>query len=244
MTYPNFKLQLIKNIHINYDDELRIFLVSILREISYLKNVAEEVLIHLSMSMVAFNADKDSFLYNPNDMNSNKTPTHLTIIYEGKLQITTNIEKTDLAIDYIGRGCILNAHNFLSSRPLGVSVKCITAVTHYYLPYDIMKQLSSVYPELKAGLNIAQKQAISDKMQDINVLDYQETNFNIADKIPAQLDLTEAEIKKVPVLRLQMKNAVMHYLLQRKKLNQQNSLIKILELAAKEVHRKKVLKMK
>lgn len=198
VTYPNFKKQLIKNIFINYDDELRIFLVQILRQISYLKNISEEILIHLSMSMVAFNSDKDSFLYDANSSSNARTPTHLVVIYEGKLQITTDIEKTDIAIDYIGRGCILNAHNFLASRASGVSIKCITAVTYYYLSYDVIKQLALVYPELKTGLNTAQKTAVYEKMWDINVLDYQETNFNIADKIPAQLDLTEAEIKKVP----------------------------------------------
>ena len=69
VTYPSFKTQLIKNMYINYDDELRIFLVSILREVSYLKNINGETLMHLAMSMIAQNSDKDSFLYNANDTN-------------------------------------------------------------------------------------------------------------------------------------------------------------------------------
>ena len=40
------------------------------------------------------------------------------------------------------------------------------------MPYDNMLKLSTIYPELKAGLNGAQKQAVFDKMCDINVLDY------------------------------------------------------------------------
>ena len=96
----------------------------------------------------------------------------MVIIYSGKLQITTNIDQNDFAIDYVDRGCILNAHNFLASRNSGVSIKCITAVTYYYMPYENMLKLSTIYPELKAGLNGAQKQAVFDKMCDINVLDY------------------------------------------------------------------------
>ncbi len=66
-SHPVYKQFLIKNIMCNYDDELRIFLVQVLNQITYFKNLPEEVLIHLSMSMVAYSADKDSLLYNCKD---------------------------------------------------------------------------------------------------------------------------------------------------------------------------------
>lgn len=49
----------------NYDDELRIFLVSCLKQIDYLSSLPEDILIHLSMSMVAMTADKNALLINP-----------------------------------------------------------------------------------------------------------------------------------------------------------------------------------
>ena len=44
---------LVKNILANYDDELRIFLTSCLKEISYLNQLSEEIIVHISMNMIA-----------------------------------------------------------------------------------------------------------------------------------------------------------------------------------------------
>ena len=38
----------------NYDDELRVFLVSCLRKIDYLEKISEEILVHIAMHMVAY----------------------------------------------------------------------------------------------------------------------------------------------------------------------------------------------
>lgn len=46
----------------NYDDEIRIFLVSCLRKISYLKNTREDILTHIAINMVADTADRGSDL--------------------------------------------------------------------------------------------------------------------------------------------------------------------------------------
>ncbi len=108
------------------------------------------------MSMVAYNADKDSLLYNCRDRHQDSKTTSMVIIYEGKLVLQQYLDKNvEIAIDYIDRGCILNAHNFLASRPTGMTVKCLTAVTYYYLPYDTLLTLSTLYPDLRAQLNEA-----------------------------------------------------------------------------------------
>jgi hypothetical protein len=75
-------------------------------------------------------------------------------------------------------------------------------------------------------------------MLDLNMLDYQETNFNYEAKIPSFVKLTAAEAKKVPELRLRLKNATMHYLFQGRKMTNQNSLVQILEIHAKGVRQK------
>lgn len=82
----------------------------------------------------------------------------MVIIYEGKLVLQQYVDQNvELTIDYIGKGSILNAHNFLASRATGMTVKCLTAVTYYYLPYDILLSLSTIYPDLRAQINEAQK---------------------------------------------------------------------------------------
>jgi len=60
----------------------------------------------------------------------------MAIIFSGRLAITTNLENAnnDVVIEYIEKGAILNAHNCLTEREHFATVKCLTAVTYYYLP--------------------------------------------------------------------------------------------------------------
>jgi len=51
----------------NYDDEIRIFLVSCLKKINYLKDCKEDILTHIAISMVASNADRGSYLHKADD---------------------------------------------------------------------------------------------------------------------------------------------------------------------------------
>ena len=70
-----FKRYLQLNIQRNYDDELRIFLVTCLKEIDYLQGLGpqtDEILSQISMNMIAYSADKDSFLINANDSFAHK----------------------------------------------------------------------------------------------------------------------------------------------------------------------------
>ena len=55
----------IKNIMKSYDDELKIFLFTVLKKIDYLQaeGITEEALVHIAMHMVAQQADKDQLLY-------------------------------------------------------------------------------------------------------------------------------------------------------------------------------------
>lgn len=171
--HPVVKQYLIKNILNSYDDELRIFLVTCLKEIDYLAKQPEETLVHLSMTMVAMQNDKDSYLYNADDCFNKRGTDKMIIVYAGKLVYQVRIDdKTEINLDNLEKGSILDAHNFLVGRPAQASVKCLSAVTYYYLTYETMKELSQIYPELKSALNASQKKAKYDKMMDINAMDY------------------------------------------------------------------------
>lgn len=151
--YPTFKQFLLKNILNSYDDELRIFLVTCLKQIDYLAKQPEEALVHLSMTMVAMLIEKDAYLYNADDCFVKQKTDKLVIIYSGKLVYQVRVDnKTDINLDFIEKGSILDAHNFLVSRPAAVSVKCLTSVVYYYLTYDMIKSLAGIYPELKSAL--------------------------------------------------------------------------------------------
>ena len=190
-----FKKYLIMNIMKSYHDELRVFLVTCLKEIDYLKDTKEDVLTHLAINMIAQQANKDSLLFNAEDSFKSSESTAITIIYSGKLAITAQIDaNTEMIIDYISKGAIISAHNCLSYRQTTVTVKCLTSVTYYYLPIEVLQKVSHVYPNLMNTLNVAQKQAKFNQMLNLNPLDYQEVNFQVEEKyvLPNNLKLTEA----------------------------------------------------
>ena len=190
-----FKKYLIMNIMKSYHDELRVFLVTCLKEIDYLKDTKEDVLTHLAINMIAQQANKDSLLFNAEDSFKSSESTAITIIYSGKLAITAQIDaNTEMIIDYISKGAIISAHNCLSYRQTTVTVKCLTSVTYYYLPIEVLQKVSHVYQNLMNTLNVAQKQAKYNQMLNLYPLDYQEVNFQVEEKyvLPNNLKLTEA----------------------------------------------------
>ena len=153
-----FKQYLTMNIMKEYDDELRLFLVNCLKKIDYLSEIGEDILTHLSMHMISQQADKDSDLYTASNIFKKTESIEMAIIFSGRLAITTNLENAnnDVVIEYIEKGAILNAHNCLTEREHFATVKCLTAVTYYYLPVQIMAQLCTAYPKMRVAFHAAQ----------------------------------------------------------------------------------------
>ena len=234
-----FKSYLTMNIMKEYDDELRLFLVSCLRKIDYLQNVGLDILTHLSMHMIAQTADKDTDLYTASSDFKPTEAGEIAIIFNGRLAITTQIEKEadNAVIEYIAKGAILNAHNSLTKREHFATVKCLTAVTYYYLPVEIISQLCQAYPKMREAFKDAQQQSFSNKINDLNPVDYQEVDFDIKAKYgvsPHLNQLSHEEKKRVPELRLIMKNAVLHHLNKVRERTKMNKLTDILEQALKQ----------
>lgn len=75
------------------------------------------------------------------------------MVYAGKLVMYTVIDRsTEFPLAYMEKGTIINAHNFLSATTNHVSVKCLTSVTYYYLPYKTILGLSSQHNKLRHNL--------------------------------------------------------------------------------------------
>ena len=265
--HPIFKKYLKQQILSNYDDELRIFLVTCLQQIDYLKGLDEDILIHISMNMVANDASKNAYLINAVDPDKKKDifadendikgdddyygdgeeqiGSNLVIIYDGKLVTFTDIDdkSIEFPVAYMEKGTILNAHNFLVGAESEVSVRCLTAVTYYYLSYQQLRKLAKVHDKLRRRLRRARAQAMSEVFADTRKLDYQETNYNVATKInvPRGLNLTQKELERVPHLKFAMKNAALYYLTQLRKIAKDKpfNLVKATEELKKQLDQKK-----
>ena len=79
-------------------------------------------------------------------------------------------------------------------------------------------------------------------MLDLKKLDYSEPNYDITTKIdmPPGLRLSEAQKKRIPILKLHMKNAALHYLCQLRKSQKNKSLTSILEKLSQKAKRRKI----
>jgi len=51
-------------------------------------------------------------------------------------------DQQDCVIDYISKGTVLNAHNYLAQREHSFDYKCLTSVTYYYLTRQKLKEIS------------------------------------------------------------------------------------------------------
>ena len=117
----------------NYDDELRIFLINCLRKIEYLKDdeVSDEILLHLAMIMKVKQQDKGALLFDSKD-DSNQEREQMCIIFEGQLNVSVNLDTgTNVILDFLGKGAVINANNCLAQRRIVSDVKCMTAVSYY-----------------------------------------------------------------------------------------------------------------
>lgn len=249
------KRYLQQNILLNYDDELRLFLVSCLRQVDYLSQFDENILLHLAFSMVAIQKDKNSFITKVNDsFNQGKffNLSHLQqcndpncecyntfiIIFEGTVALFTIIDKTiELPFAYLSRGAVINVHNFLAGYQSEVSIKCLTQVTFYQMNYKKMYHLMFNYPELMIAVKSAQRKAYIAKKAGTCLLDFVDTNYEraLANEIPRGVKLSKELKVRIPYLKLLMRKAMLFYLKKLRARQKNSSLMRILvELYEKE----------
>ena len=108
------------------------------------------------------------------------------------------------------------------------NIRCLTAVTYYYLHVSKLRDLSINYPVLREAINQEQKTQKYNKLLDLEPLDYTEVYFKVEEKYDLPLyimkSLKQDNLSKIPRLRLMLKNAVMHYLIQQRKKLKMSSL--------------------
>lgn len=86
---------------------------------------------------------------------------------------------------------------------------------------------------MRKDVELASQESFFNKMTIIDPIDYQETQFDFREKykkFSRGIDvLSDAELERIPSLRLMLKNAVMHKVLERRFTNKSNDLLEILK---------------
>ena len=105
-----------------YDDQLKVFVHTILSEIPYLSECSHETISAIALSMKQDFLEPGSHYFMAGD-----TQECMSIIYKGEIVLSTMMDNgTYVPIETLSRGCIIGAYMFLVSDENFVTATCKT----------------------------------------------------------------------------------------------------------------------
>lgn len=121
--YPFFRQAMMKHIML-YQDQVKIFIESTLRDIPYLKNCSEETISAITRSM------KQDFMETGANYYTVGEPQEcFSIIQEGVIHLTTVMDNgTPVILEKLTRGAILGARTFLVADENQITAVCASPV--------------------------------------------------------------------------------------------------------------------
>ena len=134
--YPFFKESVMENIT-RYDDQLKIFLMTALRDIEYLADCEEETIQAIALSMKFDWLEPGIVVYGPGE-----TQMCMSIIQTGQIELTTIMDNDEkIVLERLGRGAILGAYTFLVEDQNYVTATCTTATYIYTIERKLFTRL-------------------------------------------------------------------------------------------------------
>lgn len=171
--YPDFRKQLKNDVVKIYDDDLKIFLVTQLRKIDYLKDVDQEILVELAYNCNAEIKEKGSVLYNMDDDVEMQITDEIIIVFDGSIELFVMMDAgTEFSLEILPTGSILNPHNMLARRKHSVNSRFAVNTTFYYLKYSRLKEVARKYPAFSNALLRQKGLAEAMASRDQNPVDY------------------------------------------------------------------------
>ena len=134
---------------------------------------------------------------------------------------------TELPVENMGPGTVLNAHKFLVQRKHAINVRFTSNTTFYYLKYSKLVEIAKSYPFFAKELLKEKGKAEANKSRDQNPLDYITGSDIYYDPKSKLLEPELAARMKVNLNSL--KNATVYLLLKFRKDRKVKNLKKILE---------------
>jgi len=147
--FPDFKKHLQRDVVKLFNDDLKLFLLNALKRVDYLASVSDEILTELAYSMIGEIKEKGSVLYSMEEEYSKQVTDEMVVIFEGSVELYLTMDAgTELTIEYLQTGSILNAHNFLARRKHSVNIRFAANTTFYYLKYGRIVEVARKYSQL------------------------------------------------------------------------------------------------
>ena len=89
-----------------------------------------------TMHDVMFNFKQDTFERGSYIYKEGEISNSIFIVKNGIVEVTVRIEKTEVAIERLYRGSVINHNAFLIGDVCHVSARCIETLTLFYVTYE------------------------------------------------------------------------------------------------------------
>lgn len=147
--FPTFKQYLIFRVINYYNDEMKLFMLKYLRQITYMKDLDVEIILHISFWMTLQHIDAGTILLDAgtdSDTYSELGKEMMFVVFEGLIEITLKVDQgTDIVLGQLGRGSVVRSKHFLIERDSKVTFRAITRCRIYTLKQDVLILLSLMY---------------------------------------------------------------------------------------------------
>ena len=171
--YPIFRNHLKNDIVKIYNDDCKLFFMHALRQVDYLADVKDEILVQIAYLCTYRSKEKGSLLYDMEIDPENQINDELVIIFDGAVELYLTMDAgTEFPIDILTTGSILNPHNFLAKRKQATNVRFEKNTIFYFLKYAQLVSVARNYKDFAEILLREKGKAEAMKSRDQNPMDY------------------------------------------------------------------------
>jgi len=203
--YPTLKTIFIEKMN-DYDDVLKLFFEKVLNSIDYFQGLPTDILNELIFSFIPEIHEKDAIIFKQEDI-----ADRMYIVQNGMVEIFTMMDNTvNFTLERLYRGSVINHRSFLLEDSIDLGAKCATQVSLYYLTLERLTDIKKKCPELNDAIKDIEDQLV-DKENAV-ALDYVISKRKQDQQRPEYIEQYRNS------LTVQLKNAVMFYVIKYREL--------------------------
>ncbi|CDW89695.1 UNKNOWN [Stylonychia lemnae] len=223
MKYPKL-VQEMKEQIFAYDDDIKVFMESNLKKISYMQNLDDDIFHEILFNFKQETYDRDTLLTTENEKSRK-----LFIVKNGIIDISISIDGHYLVVERLYRGSVLNPRAFLVGDISDIRAKCCQTQTLFYMTFDQMKKLSMKSQKLDQEITAIKNQVPSTNKDNPFIIDY-----ILCKSVLDQSKYKDSKLEnRRNMLTCQLKNAVLVKLTNLKRLKNKMSFAQIIQLIIK-----------
>lgn len=148
-----------------YKDKSKLFLINALKKIDYLNFASEDLLNQLVAVAKIQWFETGNTIFVPDDF-----AEAILIVQVGIIELYTTFDGTDLVIETLGRGCVLNPKNFLTREKLRVSARCQSSVSCFTI--DTESFISIIFKDQMMKRRIVKMYEYQKVNEEITTMDH------------------------------------------------------------------------